>query len=84
MRGCLNPCIFEWACLGTDRIRRHRYALALHTHEPHRHAHVVVKAMTEDWVISEHDNRCREASGVARPGDLVSYCRTFWQPMHDH
>jgi hypothetical protein len=29
---------------------RHRYALALHTDEPHPHVHVVVKAMTEDWV----------------------------------
>lgn len=29
---------------------QHRYALALHTDEPHPHVHVVVKAMTEDGV----------------------------------
>ena len=28
---------------------RHRYALALHTDEPHPHVHVVLKAMTEGW-----------------------------------
>jgi Relaxase/Mobilisation nuclease domain len=28
---------------------RHRYALALHTDEPHPHAHMVLKAMTEGW-----------------------------------
>jgi hypothetical protein len=28
---------------------RHRYALALHTNEPHPHAHMVLKAMTEGW-----------------------------------
>jgi type IV secretory pathway VirD2 relaxase len=32
---------------------RHRYALALHTDEPHPHVHVVLKAMTED---GEHFN----------------------------
>jgi len=29
---------------------RHRYALALHTDEPNPHVHLVLKAMTEDWV----------------------------------
>jgi len=28
---------------------RHRYALALHTDEPHPHVHMVLKAMTEGW-----------------------------------
>lgn len=32
------------------RNLRQRYALAFHTDEPHPHVHVVVKAMTEDWV----------------------------------
>jgi hypothetical protein len=27
---------------------KHRYALALHTDEPHRHVHVVIKAVSED------------------------------------
>ncbi|HEY6926731.1 MAG TPA: relaxase/mobilization nuclease domain-containing protein [Steroidobacteraceae bacterium] len=28
---------------------QHRYALALHTDEPHPHVHMVLKAMTEGW-----------------------------------
>jgi len=28
---------------------QHRYALALHTDEPHPHVHMVLKAMSEDW-----------------------------------
>jgi hypothetical protein len=28
---------------------RHRYALALHTDEPHPHVHMVLKAFTEGW-----------------------------------
>jgi MobA/VirD2-like, nuclease domain len=28
---------------------QHRYALALHTDEPHPHVHMVLKAMTESW-----------------------------------
>jgi hypothetical protein len=29
---------------------RHRYALALHTDEPHPHVHMVLKGMSEDQV----------------------------------
>lgn len=37
---------------------RHRYALALHTDEPHPHVHMVLKAMSEDW---EHHLNIRKA-----------------------
>ncbi len=33
-----------------DEFKLHRYALALHTDEPHPHVHVVVKAMSEEGV----------------------------------
>ena len=45
---------------------RHRYALALHTDEPHPHVHVIVKAISEQ---GEHPN--------IRKGTLREWCEEF-------
>ncbi|MBL8265036.1 MAG: relaxase/mobilization nuclease domain-containing protein [Steroidobacter sp.] len=46
-----------WAVRGLAREkfgRRHRYAMVLHTDEPHPHVHVVVKAVSEAGGTSCH------------------------------
>ncbi len=48
---------------------KHRYAMVLHTDEPHPHVHVVVKAVSEDGRAAQHSqgDAAALASGVRAP-----------------
>ncbi len=56
---------------------KHRYAMVLHTDEPHPHVHMVVKAMSEQGVRSEHSQG--DAAGM-ETGSSLDTCARWASP----